>query len=195
MKKLLLSAVMAGITVLGFAQNAHPVKKPHTFGVHFLMNDFVSAQRIENNSFGGVLSGNDWAQFKEMSAGLGVSYMKGLTRHIDFAAFMSGSFVEYPYPDKAPATNADFLLEIDANINAKLLPDNYILVPYISAGVGLSAFKLEDFGAFIPLGTGLQVNLGNRQSFLFLQAQYRVGITDLAANHFIYSIGFAAPLK
>jgi OmpA-OmpF porin, OOP family len=195
MKQLLLF-ILASIGVLtsSFAQNAGQKKGP-VLAVNFVLNDFATAQRLQKGSLGGVLKDKQWAKFSEMSYGLSIQYIEGLTDHVDFAGTFTGTFVKYPFPKKATPTSDALLLELDAAVNVKLLTDRFILVPYAVGGVGLSMYRGRDFAASIPLGMGFQVNLGKGDAFMFTQGLYKIGVTDLAANHFVYSIGFAAPLK
>jgi OmpA-OmpF porin, OOP family len=195
MKQLLLVI----ITTIGFfsgssAQSAGQKKGP-ILAVNFVLNDFATAQRLQKGSLGGVLKDKQWATFSEMSYGLSVQYLEGLTDHVDFSGTLTGTFVKYPFPKKAMSTSDALLLELDAALNLKLLTDRYILVPYAVGGAGISMYQGRDFAAYVPLGMGFQLNLGKGDAFMFTQGLYKVGITNLAANHFSYSIGFAAPLK
>jgi OmpA-OmpF porin, OOP family len=70
-----------------------------------------------------------------------------------------------------------------------MLTDRYVFVPYLSAGVGASKY-LGYYGAFLPVGTGIQLNVFE-EAFLFIDAQYRVRITENTNYHFYYSLGLA----
>jgi len=192
MKKLLLLLFILGATT-SFAQLNQYKKRP-TLSVEFLLNDFRSARLINDNSLSSVLREKTFSSLGEMSYGAAVSYFQGLTNHLDFMTTLGGSFVRYPFKNQ-PFSNAateSFLLEANANINIKLLTDKYFLNPYLTTGVGASLYKVY-YGAFIPAGAGLQFNLG-QETYMFTQAQYRVGITERASNHFNFSMGFGVPL-
>jgi hypothetical protein len=134
-----------------------------------------------------------WSSFDEMFPGLSIAYYKGLSEHVDFMASLGGSFAKYELRNKTQTSRSEkILLEADANLNMKLLTDNYRITPYITAGVGASLYGVH-YGAYIPLGLGLQIKLGD-DAFIVSGFQYRTGITDFTANHLNYSIGFAAPL-
>ncbi|HEX6914030.1 MAG TPA: hypothetical protein VF145_02235 [Chitinophagaceae bacterium] len=194
MKRFLLLFVASGIFTASNAQQGDQKKSP-ILAVNFILNDFTTAQRLQNGSLGGVLKDRSWAQFSEMSYGLSVQYMKGLTNHLDFAGTLAGTFVKYPFPEKAAPTSDALLLELDAALNLKLLTDKYFLTPYAVGGLGISMYRGSEFAAYMPLGMGFQLNLGRGDAFMFTQGLYKVGVTNLAANHFTYSVGFAAPLK
>jgi len=89
--------------------------------------------------------------------------------------------------------NKTLFLELAGTANLKLLSDKYILNPFISAGIGGYLFK-KTFGAFAPLGIGLQIKL-SPTTFIMLNSQYRVPITDRAAYHFFHGIGVVRSLK
>jgi OmpA-OmpF porin, OOP family len=201
MKRVLLTVVViASLVSVSNAQTttAAPTmnwKKLPSLGINFVLNDFTTATRIQNNSLGGVLKDKDWATFNEMAYGLSVQYMQGLTNHVDFSTNLTGSFLKYPFKNKATTSEDALLLELDATLHLKLLTDKYCVVPYANVGVGISAYKLSNYAAYFPIGMGFQINLGSQDAFLFTQADYKTAITNSGANHFTYSIGFSAPLK
>jgi hypothetical protein len=127
-----------------------------------------------------------------MYPGLSISYFNGISDQVDFMASLGGSFAKYDFKSGQTNRAERLLLELDANVNVKLLPDNYKVTPYITAGVGTSVYGVHH-GAYIPLGLGFQVRLGEG-AFLFSNFQYRTGITEFTNNHFNYAIGFGAPL-
>jgi OmpA-OmpF porin, OOP family len=164
--------------------------RPKSLAVSFVMVDVNTAQRLHNTSLSQVFRDKKWAKFNEMSPGLGLTYFKGLTKHIDFAGSLVASYVNLPLRNKPASSSDGFLLEADASGNFKLLPETYVLTPYVSAGVGASKYK-NYYGAFLPLGAGLKVNLFNEAS-IFLAGQYRIPVSYETNNyHFMYSFGIA----
>lgn len=192
MKKTLLVVTVTFITCISFSQTGSFKKQP-TLSVNFMMNDYRTAEQLKSATLGGVFNEGSWSSVSQMSPGLSVNYLQGLTDYIDFMATLSGSFVDYTMKNRSRTGSEKFLLEADANVNMKLLRDQYIVNPYLTAGVGLSKYSVH-WGAYIPFGLGLQFKL-SPESYLFTNFQYRTGITDNASNHFNYSIGFGAPLK
>ena len=85
------------------------------------------------------------------------------------------------------------LTEIDAMLNFKLLSDNYVVSPYLSAGIGGSIYDEWRMDAFLPVGAGLQFSFGT-DHFVFANAQYRVPVTQRANYHFLFSLGVASTL-
>jgi len=189
MKKITgLLMVMVMLTTMVMGQDDDVIQKP-TFGVHFFLNDFKSAAAIRANSLGMVLKNQEFGKVKEMSPGLAVNFIKGLSRNYDFTTTLAGSFVDYPMPNKA-AFGRDFLLvEGDVSVRGKLVSNKAIVNPYLQAGFGFSKYK-SYYGAFVPLGAGLQVNMFG-EAYLLINAQYRVPITETTNYHFWYGIGLA----
>jgi len=163
--------------------------RPQAIGISFFLNDFVTASRIRTSSLSHVLINKQWAKIREMSPGIGITYFKGLTNHIDFAGNIGGSFISYPMPNRT-FSDDKFLLEGNASVNLKMTTERYWVQPYISVGVG--AHKYGSFyGAFIPFGLGLKVNFFD-EAHLFILSTYRVPVTTETANyHFQHSIGIA----
>ena len=176
----------------GFSQTGNLVKQP-TLGLQFILNDFKTASAIRSSSLNTVLRQKSNAKIKEMSPGIAITYLQGINSNVDFSTSISGSFVEYPFENGIVSSGDEgLLLEADASLNAKLLPDQYWVNPYLSLGVG--AFKYKGYyGAFVPAGAGLQVNLFN-EAYLLLNAQYRIRVTENASYHFYYGIGFAGSI-
>jgi outer membrane protein OmpA-like peptidoglycan-associated protein len=115
-----------------------------------------------------------------------------LSEHADFVATGSGSFLDYPLPDKPLAGYESFLMEVAATVNVKLLTDNYFVSPFLTVGAGASKYR-GYYGAFIPVGVGLQLNLSD-DAFLLLNSQYRMPVTEEVNYHFYHSIGIGANL-
>jgi OOP family OmpA-OmpF porin len=123
---------------------------------------------------------------------MAISYIQGLTNHLDIASTLSASFLDYPIPGKALQNDNYLLLEGAVTGNLKLVPDNYWVDPFITLGIGASKFK-GYYGAFAPVGIGVQVNLFD-DAFFLLNSQYRVPITENVGYHFYHSVGFGGAL-
>jgi OOP family OmpA-OmpF porin len=197
MKKIILSLLALCLVGATFAQTATTpsYKKRPTLSVNFFLKDFKTPDRIGGSSLASVLNSKQWAKPSEMTPGISVGYFQGLSEHVDFMANLGGTFVDYPFLGR-PKLNAEkFLVELDANLNLKLVSDNYAVVPFLSAGAGLSMHGGNYFGAYIPVGGGLQFKMGDEGSFLFTQMSYRIPVTTNTVNYnFNYSLGLGAPL-
>ncbi len=191
MKKILLLVFVSFSTITTFCQTSFYKKKP-TLSVNFMMNDFKTAELVNKGSIGSVLKDKTWSKFSEMSPGLAINYYQGLTNHIDFMGSLGASIVDYTFKNRKSTGSDHFLLEADASIMAKLLSDQFIVNPFVTAGVGISMYKVY-WGAYVPAGFGIQFKLAEN-TFLTTQAQYRTGVSELSTNHFNYSLGFGTPI-
>lgn len=158
-------------------------------GISFLFNDYTTAERIRTSSLSSVIANKQRAKFKEMETGIAISYFKGLNNHLDLASTLGGSFVDYPVNGEN-SIESKLLLEADVSLNIKLLSDKYWLTPFASIGAGISKYGAH-YGALIPLGLGLKLNLFDEAHF-FVNSQYRVPVTTNTSNyHFMHSFGIA----
>ena len=176
------------ISLFSFGQGTEYKKDP-AIGVHFFLNDFKSAANIRSSSFNSVLINKQFGKVKEMTAGLAVNYIKGLSNHVDFSVTAAGSFVSYELRNNPGSAKDRFLLEVDASVIGKMASDKYWVTPYVQTGVGGLLYGVY-YGAFIPAGLGLQVNFYD-EAFLLFNAQYRIPITETANYHFYFSLGIA----
>jgi len=191
MKKITFSLLTLIICAASFAQNDN--RKLPSLGIHFVLNDFVTATEIRANGLSNVLRDKQFSKVKRMAPGLAISYLQGVSKHVDFGATLTGSFVDYDVANSQNlAKREQLLLEAAATANVKLLSDKYALSPFITAGIGAHSYR-RSFGAYLPLGVGLQLRIADGV-FGIANMQYRVPVTDKAVYHLYHSIGLAAPL-
>ena len=190
MKKVLASLVSVSclINIVYSQTTTCPPIRQSAIGVSFFLNDFISPSRIRSTSLNTVIRNKQMAKFKEMAPGLAANFVTGLTPHIDFAANLSGSFVDYPFPKRAPFGNTNFLLEGDVNAQFKLVTEDYWLIPYANVGLGAHVYK-SYWGAYVPLGIGLRLNLFD-EAGINITSQYRIPVIYETSNyHFYHSFG------
>ena len=192
MKKLFLLFISFGIFAASFGQNSD-YKKTRALGVSFFLNDFQTASDIRTNGLTSVIRNKNYFKTSRMNPGLAINYLSGISNHVDFIGTLGGSFLEYPNSNIPSSGGTSFLLEGTAQANLKLLSDHYWVTPYIDLGVGASNYK-KYFGAFIPVGLGLQVNIAD-EAFILINSQYRVPVTENASYHFYHSIGVAGSIQ
>ncbi len=189
MKKIL-SALFALYLLVPTSYSQNEEIRPKAIGVSFFLNDFVSADRIRSSSLTQVLANKRMAKMRDMSPGLAITYFKGITRHIDYAISVGGSFMRYPMPNRTFYSD-NLLLESNASVNLKMTTEKYWVQPYLSLGVGGHLYR-KYYGAFMPLGVGVKLNLFD-EVHIFINSTYRVPVTTETANyHFQHSLGIAA---
>ena len=173
---------------IAFAQTDY--KKSPSLAVHFILNDFKTAAELRRSSLTQVINDKNWSKTNRMAGGLALSFIEGLTNHVDFAANLSGSFLEYPFNGQASSNGQQLLLlEAVATANVKLLTDKYWFNPFLTVGVGASKYK-GYYGAFVPAGVGIQIKLVDEIAIL-LNSQYRIPITENTSYHFYHSFGIS----
>ncbi len=162
-------------------------------GVSFLLNDYVTPQRIRSESLAQVVHNGNWAHINQMGSGIGLHYFQGLFNHLDFEANISGSFVRNILPGEVSDDNS-FLVEADASVNIKLVTDHYFFTPYLALGAGAGKYQVY-YSAFVPVGIGFKFNLFD-EAAIFLSSQYRIPVTTETNNfHFMHSIGIAGVIS
>jgi OmpA-OmpF porin, OOP family len=191
MQKILgLIAAIILLPAVSFSQDKKEHVQTPTFAVHFFFNDFESAAAIRASSLSSALRNKQFGKIKEMSPGLALNYIHGLTPSFDVTAMLAGSFLDYPAQEGGMLGTNSLLLELDASVRGKMFSNKYWVSPYVQLGVGVSKFK-GYWGAYIPAGVGMQLNLFD-EAFLMINSQYRIPVIENTTNyHFFHSIGLA----
>ena len=192
MKKIILASVVALLIATSYAQVNY--KKLPSIGVHYGFIDYLGAADVRATSLPNVFNNKQFFKIRRMSPALSISYLEGFSNHVDFTGTLTGSYLNYPASTGIlnPSGNDALLLEGAATANFKLLTDEYVVSPFITLGVGGSVWN-GYFSAFAPIGLGIQTKL-IEGTFLLLNTQYRVAISEKSAYHFYHSLGFASAL-
>ncbi|MCX6316941.1 MAG: OmpA family protein [Bacteroidetes bacterium] len=191
MKKIL-SALFALYLIVPATYGQSDEVSPKTLGINFFVNDFATPDRIRTTSLSKVLADRSFAKLRDMTPGISITYSKGISKHVDWAGTLGGSFIKYPMPNKAFSDN-ELLLEGSANLHLKMVSDKYWFQPYINLGVSAHKYKVY-YGATMPLGLGLKIRFLD-EAYMVVNSTYRVPLTTETANyHFQHSIGFAGRL-
>jgi outer membrane protein OmpA-like peptidoglycan-associated protein len=191
MRKTLLGLLSLFLVYGVNAQDKQAPIKRGTLAVQLGGFDFQTAQKIRSGDISTVFANKDWAKPKDWDMALGLSYIKGISPHLDYSINGYGGSVRYPVRRSDGSVIQSFssklLFEADASVHLKLLTDNFIAVPYLSAGAGGSVWDGR-FEAFMPLGGGIQWRF-SEETFGFTNFQYRVPVTQGANYHFLYGLG------
>lgn len=175
------------VWVAAVSQNDY-IQRP-ALGIFFFFNDFKTAADIRATSLRTVLRDGRFGKLKDMSPGLAINYITGLSKHFDFSSTLTGSFLDYTTTEGTTLGEDNLLLEGDVSLKGKLFSNRYWVSPFFQVGTGISKYR-GYWGAFIPAGTGIQLNLFE-EAWLIFNAQYRIAVTNTCSNHFMYSIGLA----
>lgn len=189
MKRILLIVAVICTATISFSQDTVKNRRK-VLSVNFVLNDFSTPERIKATSLGSVLK--SWSKFGDMSPGLALHFHQQLSNRLEFMSTFAGSFVDNSFINNGSNAAQWFLVELDANANYRLFGERTRFSPYLTAGTGVSKLAAT-WGAYIPVGAGLQIKLSEETSLL-ANLQYRIGVTGLLKDHFYYSIGFGAPI-
>jgi len=190
--KRIICIFLLSFLVLRLCAQVNPVVKPSTIVFHVFYNDFNTAQLIRTTSFNSVFNNHLWSRIGDMQMGFGFNYMKGISKNLDFVSSLDGSSTDYLFKNGTYNGSNQFLLDINAGLNLKLLGDNHTIVPYLSGGAGFSLYQGKT-GFYIPVGAGLQFNLFN-EAFVFTNIQYRRALGAEVNDHFQYNVGIGASI-
>jgi OmpA-OmpF porin, OOP family len=192
MRKVLTLIALCALSYSAFAQKQY--KKGQAIGLHMFFTDFATAKAIKDTGFGNAFKNKDSRDIGKMSPGLGISFHKGITDHIDWSLMGGLTFLDYPLPGGIKYGANEALLTLDVNAQVKLLSDKHCVTPYLNVGLGASSYR-RFFGLYAPLGAGLQFNVNNGL-FILANTQYRLALTDKkTTNNLFHSIGVAGSIS
>lgn len=192
MKRFLLAIVSSLLLLTGYSQSPN-YTKGKAVGFSFFLNDFHAASVLRDQGVVEMFKNKNFFNGKNLSPGIALNYYQGLSNHLDFVGTLGASFPDYPNENITSTGSSKLLSELTGAINFKLLSDHYVVSPYVDLGVGLSTYG-KNFGAFIPTGVGVQFNL-NDITFIHLNSQYRIPVTEKASYHFYHSIGISETIS
>jgi outer membrane protein OmpA-like peptidoglycan-associated protein len=183
----LLTAIMIAPAING--QDADPIRSSE-LGVSFNLYDYKTASLIRSSSLSTVLRDKQFGKIKNMAAGIGLHYTKGLKKHIDYSVSLGATFLNHPFKNKPDLGVDRLMLQLEAVGHLKMVSDNYWLQPYLIGGVGAQKYGVY-YGAYIPLGVGLNINFFD-EGRLFINSTYRTPVTtESASYHFMHAFGIA----
>jgi len=129
--------------------------------------------------------------------GFGFNYTKGLQPKLDWGATinftMADSIMKYKegYNAKQP------LIELDFGFRYRFLPPSQFLQPYVTTGLGVSAFK-SYLGQYFLIGTGVQIKALENVNFLSMDKisvvvniQRKLRLSNTQSNHNFFTVGLA----
>ena len=174
----------------------HAAKKHGQLSFNINLSDYTVLKTIHDSSFARALKQKDWLKPANKSFGIGLSYWKSLTKHIDFSGTLSGTLSNFPalFVQGDSIGQAGFSTQLDALLHFRLLKDKANINPFLTGGIGAGYFSTKAT-AYAPIGAGLQVRF-SEGGFMVLQAQWRKALTSGITNDYMmYSIGFIQKAK
>jgi len=165
-------------------------KKGQALGIHATFSDFTTPQTFKSSPTPISQSERKFPNIKNLSAGISVSYWRGITPRIDFAGKLNTVFHDYAALYRGVSGKSEIGVELEPTINIRPFNDDNRWAPFLTVGVGGGLYS-DKLGGYVPVGGGLQVNWGSN-TYLFVQGQYHFSLTkDILADNLNWSIGFA----
>jgi OOP family OmpA-OmpF porin len=190
-RALLLITGILFLSTLSVAQK-YPAKKQAMFSFNASLSDYSFLKTVRDSSFTNAIKQKKWLKPANKSIGLGLSYWKGLTAHIDFSGTFTATLSSFPakFVKGDSIGQANLSSQLDALLHFKLLKEKAGVNPFLTAGIGAGNFP-NQFAAYAPVGVGIQLHF-NDGAYIIIQAQDRIALTDGISNDYaMYSIGFA----
>lgn len=195
MKISLLSLLFFSICTTTLAQNKAEKKRGMlSYSINF--SDYNFIRLAQDSSISAAFNQKGIFKSGNSSFGLGVSYWKGLTGHIDFSANLSGTFSNFPakFIKGDSIGQASFTPQLDGLLHFRMFKDDKTFNPFLTGGIGAGYFG-DQLAVYAPVGAGFQFHF-NTGAYIFIQAQWRMALTDAISNDYtFYSIGFAHQAK
>lgn len=153
-------------------------KHPSALGIHFTLYDFKNSKPLKK------LNDND--------KGLSLSYLKGINNHLDWQITVSGLFPDSIMKKNIAGSEKSLLLQGDFAIRTRLRDNDRLFQPYVLTGTGLSYYQ-NNVSGYLLAGPGIE--LGFKDVYIQINAQYRLSLSNNLNSHFFYSMGIAGLLS
>src|SRR4051812_5652594 len=95
-RALLLTITSFLLSTVILAQKKTVAKKPGMFSFNASLADYAFLKTVRDSSLTNAIKQKDWLKPSNKSIGLGVSYWKGLTAHIDFSGTFTATLSSFP---------------------------------------------------------------------------------------------------
>lgn len=172
------------------AQNIEKKRGMLSYSANY--SDYGFTKALKDSSISAAF--NRKGQFKSGSSsfGIGLTYWKGLSSHIDFSGNLAGTFSNFPalFVKDDSIGQANFTPQLDVLLHFRAFKDHRLINPFLTGGIGAGYFG-KQLAVYAPFGTGIQFHF-KKGAFVFIQAQWRMALTDaINEDYMFYSIGFA----
>ncbi|MCX8473187.1 MAG: OmpA family protein, partial [Sediminibacterium sp.] len=169
------------------------------FGVKLSSYDFFTANYIQTHSLSEALNTkNINTDFGSFPIAVGVTFLKKINNHIDFMGGLEMMFLrDKPSPNISNPTldpnPRRFYGTADFTIISKLFPNNYIVSPFASYGIGVSFYEGASWEPYLPIGLGLQFRL-SKDVYLNTSIQNKIPVNPSGFSHITYTANLYTPL-
>ena len=196
MKKLLFSLIALGFIFNAHAQSSNGGQKKRSLAIRFNALDFGSAESVQNGSIGSTLNAKQWGQYASTTESFGVNYTSQYTDQVDIFANVDLGITRSPLfaPNAFTRSNEDVLTSFESGLNFKMFKGDYLVNPYVTAGLGIRSFAFRDYSAYAPVGLGLQIRTF-KGSNLNITTTYSTKMSKSFVPSYNYGISYSLPLN
>lgn len=194
MKKLLFSLFALGLFIA--AAQAQDSKKKTSIALRFNALDFGTAEKVQNGTIGSVLNAKKWGQYASTTKSLGLNYTSQYTDQVDIFANVDLGITRTPFyaPNAITRSNEDLMTSFESGVNYKMFKGDYLVNPYLTAGLGIRSFAFRDYSAYAPVGLGLQIR-SFKGSTLNITTTYSTKMSKSFVPTYNYGISYSLPLN
>ncbi len=196
MKKLLFSLFALGLFISVQAQNSIGGNKKTLISARYTALDYGTPSLVNKTSIGQVLSDKKWAQLPNTKKTFGLGVLSAYSDQVDIFANVDLSISTMPGIEITPFKGYTeyFYAAAESGVNVRMFKKSYLVNPYVTAGLGVRSFNVSKFGAYAPLGLGLQLNVF-KASTLNITAVYATKMSKSFVPSYNYGISYNFPLK
>ncbi len=193
MKKLLFSLIALGLIISAQAQDS---KKKTSIALRFNALDFGTAEKVQNGTIGSVLNAKKWGQYASTTKSFGVNYTSQYSNQVDIYSNLDLAVTRTPLyaPNAITRSNEDLLTSFESGVNVKMFKGDYLVNPYLTAGLGIRTFAFRDYSAYAPVGLGLQIKTC-KGSNLNITTTYSTKMSKSFVPSYNYGISYSFPLN
>lgn len=196
MKKLLFSLIALGLIISAQAQDGINGKKKTSITARYTALDFGTSKKVQNSSIGSVLNDKKWGQLPSTKKALGIGFITSYSSQVDIFSNFDFSITTMPDVLVTAFTGSSeyFYASAESGLNVKMFKGDYCVNPYLTAGLGVRSYDMSKFGAYAPVGFGLQIKTF-KGSNLNLTATYATKMSKSFVPSYNYGINYSFPLK
>lgn len=196
MKKLLFSLIALGLIISVQAQEGVSGKKKTSITARYTALDYGTAKKVQNGSIGGVINDRKWGQLPSTKKALGIGFITTHNSQVDIFSNIDVSITTMPDVVVTAFTGSSeyFYASFESGLNVKMFKSDYRVNPYLTAGLGVRSFDLSKFGAYAPVGFGLQIKTF-KGSNLNITATYATKMSKSFVPSYNYGLSYSFPLN
>ncbi len=196
MKKLLFSLIALAFVFAVQAQNSVGGKKKTFLSARYTSLDYSTPALVNKTSIGQVLSDKKWAQLPDTKKTLGLGVITNYTDQVSIYSNLDFSITTMPGIEKTAFKGSSeyFYASAESGVNIKMFKSAYPVNPFVTAGLGVRSFDMSKFGAYAPVGLGLQIKTC-KNSFVQITAAYAAKMSKSFVPSYNYGISYNFPLN